>query len=86
LNGRFIACGDAQSVLLLQQLARVIRLTVMMYVRHPLSLRQVKDLLVGRGIDICHERLRFWSNRFGPTFATARRRIFCGLPQTRQTR
>ena len=38
----------------------VIRLTVMMYVRYPLSLRQVEDLLFERGIDICHETVRFW--------------------------
>ncbi len=47
----------------------VIRLTVMMYIRYPLSLRQVEDLLFERGIDICHETVRFWSNRFGPMFA-----------------
>ena len=47
----------------------VIRLTVMMYVRFPLSLRQVEDLLFERGIDICHETVRFWWNRFGPMFA-----------------
>ena len=41
----------------------------MMYVRYPLSLRQVEDLLFERGIDICHETVRFWWNRFGPTFA-----------------
>jgi putative transposase len=33
----------------------VIRLVVMMYVCLPLSLRNIKDLLVERGIDICHE-------------------------------
>ena len=33
----------------------VIRLTVMMYIRYPLSLRQVEDILFERGIDICHE-------------------------------
>ncbi len=33
----------------------VIRLVVMMYVRYPLSLRNVEDLLAQRGIDICHE-------------------------------
>ena len=33
----------------------VIRLVVMMYVRFPLSLRNVEDLLFERGIDICHE-------------------------------
>ena len=35
----------------------VIRLAVMMYVRFPLSLRQVEDLLHKRGIDICYETL-----------------------------
>jgi putative transposase len=47
----------------------IIRLTVMMYVRYPLSLRQVEDLLFERGIDIGHETVRFWWNRFGPMFA-----------------
>ena len=42
----------------------------MMYVRFPLSLRQVEDLLHERGIDICHETVRAWWNRFGPTFAS----------------
>ena len=37
--------------------------------RYPLSLRQVEDLLFERGIDICHETVRFWWNRFGPMFA-----------------
>ena len=48
----------------------VIRLVVMMYVRFPLSLRNVEDLLFERGIDICHETVRFWWNRFGPLFAS----------------
>ena len=47
----------------------VIRLTVMMYIRYPLSLRQVEDILFERGIDICHETIRFWRSRFGPMFA-----------------
>jgi putative transposase len=47
----------------------VIRLAVMMYIRFPLSLRQVEDLLHERGIDICHETVRAWWNRFGPMFA-----------------
>ena len=47
----------------------IIRLTVMMYIRFPLSLRQVEDLLHERGIDLCHETVRFWWNRFGPMFA-----------------
>ncbi len=47
----------------------VIRLAVMMYVKYPLSLRNVEDLVHERGIDICHETVRFWWNRFGPMFA-----------------
>jgi putative transposase len=38
----------------------IIRLVVMMYVKYPLSLRNVEDLLYERGIDICHETVRFW--------------------------
>ena len=52
----------------------VIRLVVMMYVRFPLSLRNVEDLLAERGIDICHETVRLWWNRFGPMFAAEIRR------------
>ena len=52
----------------------VIRLVVMMYVRFPLSLRNVEDLLFERGIDICHETVRLWWNRFGPMFASEIRR------------
>ena len=47
----------------------IIRLAVMMYVRFPLSLRNVEDLLNERGIDICHETVRYWWNKFGPMFA-----------------
>jgi putative transposase len=52
----------------------VIRLVVMMYVKYPLSLRNVEDLLHERGIDICHETVRFWWQRFGPMFAGEIRR------------
>jgi putative transposase len=47
----------------------IIHLAVMMYVRYPLSLRNVEDLLHERGIEISHETVRFWWNRFGPLFA-----------------
>ena len=58
----------------------VIRLTVMFYIRYPLSLRQVEDILFERGIDICHETVRFWWNRFGPMFAAEirKRRVQTG--------
>ncbi|MDW4551406.1 IS6 family transposase [Defluviimonas sp. D31] len=52
----------------------VIRLAVMMYVRFPLSLRNVEDLLHERGIDVSHETIRFWWHRFGPMFASEIRR------------
>jgi len=35
----------------------------------PLSRRDVEDLLHERRIDICHEAVRYWWNRFGPMFA-----------------
>ena len=47
----------------------IIRLAVLMYIRFPLSLRQVEDLLHERGIDVSYETVRYWWNRFGPMFA-----------------
>jgi len=47
----------------------IIKLAVMYYVRFPLSLRQVEDILHERGIDICHETIRYWWNKFGALFA-----------------
>ncbi len=65
----------------------IIRLAVMMYVRFPPSLRQVEDLLHERGINICHETVRFWWNRFGPMFAAEIRKkrsaALRALPQWR---
>ena len=52
----------------------IIRLAVMMYVRYPLSLRNVEGLLHERGIDITYETVRFWWNRFGQIFAAEIRR------------
>ena len=52
----------------------IIRLAVMLYVRFPLSLRNVEDLIHERGIDVSHETIRFWWNRFGPMFASEIRR------------
>ncbi len=52
----------------------IIRLAVMLYVRFPLSLRNVEDLLHERGIEISHETVRFWWNKFGPMFAAEIRR------------
>ena len=46
----------------------------MLYMRFPLSLRNVEDLLFERGYDLCHETVRLWWNRFGPLFASEIRR------------
>ena len=55
----------------------IIRLAVMIFIRFPLSLRNVEDLLHERGIDITHETVRFWWNRFGPMFAAQIRKKRC---------
>ena len=41
----------------------VIRLVVMLYVKYPLSLRNVEDLLFERDIEICHETVRYCQTR-----------------------
>ena len=62
----------------------IIRLAVMLYVRFPLSLRNVEDLLHERGIDVSHETVRFWWNRFGPMFAAEiRKRRVEGMRSSR---
>jgi putative transposase len=62
----------------------VIRLAMMIYVRFPLSLRNVEDLLHERGIDICHETVRFWWHRCGPMFAAEiRKRMVAGMRSSR---
>ena len=44
----------------------IIRLVVKLYIRFPLSLWNVEDLLRERGIDVSHETIRFWWHRFTP--------------------
>ena len=45
----------------------IIQLAVMLYVRFPLSLRNVEDLLHERWVDESYESVRYWWNRFGFT-------------------
>ena len=62
----------------------IIRLAVMLYVRFPLSLRNVEDLLHERGIDVSHEAVRYWWHRFGPMFASEiRKRRIEGMKSSR---
>ncbi|WP_055664092.1 IS6 family transposase, partial [Jannaschia seosinensis] len=64
--------------------SEIIRLAVMMYVRFPLSLRNVEDLLHERGVDVSHETVRFWWHRFGPMFAgEIRKRRIEGMKSSR---
>ena len=65
----------------------VIRAAVLLYVKYPLSLRNVEYLLAERGIEISHETVRQWWNRFGPMFASEikkkRSNARNGMPQWR---
>ena len=62
----------------------IIRLAVMLYVRFPLSLRNVEDLLHERGIDVSHESVRYWWHRFGPMFASEiRKRRIAAMKSSR---
>jgi|TARA_B110000914_G_scaffold27940_1_gene20765 putative transposase len=47
---------------------KIIRLAVMYYIRYPLSFRQVEDILHEGGINICHEIVWFWVDRFCARF------------------
>jgi len=64
----------------------IIRLAVMMYIRFPLPLRNVEDLLHERGIEISHETVRFWWNRFGPMFAAEIRKRRVGAMRSSRWR
>lgn len=62
----------------------IIRLAVMLYVRFPLSLRNVEDLLHERGVDVSHEAVRYWWHRFGPMFASEiKKRRVSGMKSSR---
>ena len=45
--------------------SEIIQLAVMLYVRFPLSLRKVEDLLHERSVDVSYESVRYWWHRFG---------------------
>ena len=38
----------------------IIQLVVMLYVRFPLILRNIEDLLYERGLDLSYESVRYW--------------------------
>lgn len=56
----------------------------MLYICFPLFLRNVEDLLHERGIDVSHETVRVWRNRFGAMFAAEiRKRRVQGMRSNR---
>jgi len=60
----------------------IIQLAVMLYVRFPLSLRNVEDLLHERGVDVSYESVRYWWHRFGSQFANQLKRRRAGGMQS----
>ena len=66
----------------------VIRLAVMLYVRFPLSLRNVVDLIYEHGIEVSHETARLWWEKLGEMLAAEIRRLRArgGKPVSRPRR
>ena len=60
----------------------IIQLAVMLYVRFPLSLRNVEDLLHERGVDVSYESVRYWWHRFGSRFASEIKKRRAGAMQS----
>ena len=48
----------------------IIRVMVTLYIRLLLSLHNIDDLLDDRGVEISHETVRYWWNRFSTIFAS----------------
>ena len=55
-------------------LSRNIGYTVWLYFRFPLSLRMVEEMLAARGIDVSHETIRHWAEKFGREYSNRIRR------------
>lgn len=58
--------------------AEVIAHAVWLYLRFPLSLRMVEDLLSARGFAVSHQTVRHWVEKFGRHFAGEIRRRSAG--------
>ena len=54
--------------------AEIIGYTVWLYFRFPLSLRMVEEMLAARGIDVNHETIRHWAEKFGREYSNRIRR------------
>ena len=49
--------------------AEIISSAVWLYLRFPLSLRMIEEMLAARGISVTHETIRQWGLKFGQEFA-----------------
>ena len=47
----------------------VIKRVIWLYFRFNLSLREIEELMVERGVDVSYETIRRWIDQFGPVFA-----------------
>ena len=52
---------------------------VWLYYRFLVSLRDVPELMLERGVEVSYETIRAWCERFGPEYANQRRRGPTGL-------
>ena len=61
----------------------IISRCVWLYYRFGVSLRDVSELMLARGIEVSHETIRLWTLRLGTEYARRlrRRRGPCSLPQ-----
>ena len=60
----------------------IIQYAVWLYFRFNLSHRDIEDLLARRGIEVSHESIRLWCNKFGPAYARRLRRVHIGCGDT----
>ena len=60
----------------------IIQYAVWLYFRFNLSHRDTEDLLAQRGINVTHESIRLWCNKFGSKYAARLRRKHQGYGDT----
>lgn len=48
---------------------QIIAHAVWLYARYNLSLREVEELMLDRGVDVSYETIRRWTAKFGPLIA-----------------
>ena len=53
----------------------IIQLAVILYVRFPLSLRKVENLVHERGVDVIYEAILYWWHRFGFKFSCKTKKL-----------